>query len=45
MSNISVSNNPYSTTYGGINPIKSLFVSEGENLVSFYLNKIYYIYK
>jgi hypothetical protein len=33
MSNISASNNPYSTTYGGINPLKSLFVSEGENLV------------
>ena len=38
MSNISVSNNPYSTTYGGINPLKSLFVAEGENLVSTYLN-------
>ena len=34
MSNISVSNNPYSTTYGAMNPIKTLFVSEGENLVS-----------
>ena len=41
MSNISVSNNPYSTTYGGISPLKSLFVSEGENLVSIYNNLNY----
>jgi len=35
MSNISVSNNNvYSTTLGGANPLKSLFVNEGENLVS-----------
>ena len=33
MSNITVSYNPYSTTYGGNNPLKSLFVAEGENLV------------
>ena len=34
MSNNSISNNPYSTTYGAMNPLKSLFVSEGEKLVS-----------
>ena len=39
MSNISISNNPYSTTYGGMNPIKNLFVSEGEKLVSIIIYK------
>ena len=35
MSNMSVSNNNvYSTTIGGVNPLKSLFVTEGENLVT-----------
>jgi hypothetical protein len=35
MSNMSVSNNNvYSTTIGGVNPLKSLFVTEGENLVN-----------
>ncbi len=37
MSNISMSNQVYSTTLGGANPLKSLFVTEGENLVSFFL--------
>ena len=44
MSNISMSNQVYSTTLGGANPLKSLFVTEGENLVSFFLiNSIFNI--
>lgn len=42
MSNMSVSNNNvYSTTIGGVNPLKNLFVTEGENLVN---NTNIYIY-
>ncbi len=44
MSNISVSNQLYTTTLGGANPLKSLFVTEGENLVSiFFINIEIYI--
>ena len=45
MSNISISNQVYSTTLVGANPIKSLFVTEGENLVSIILNIFYLLYK
>jgi hypothetical protein len=31
-----VSNQPYSTTLNGANSIKTLFVTEGENLVSLF---------
>ena len=44
MSNISVSNQLYTTTLGGANPLKSLFVTEGENLVSvFFINIEIYV--
>ncbi len=45
MSNISISNQVYSTTLVGANPLKSLFVTEGENLVSTILNKFYLLNK
>ncbi len=36
--NMSVSNQIYSSTIGGINPLKNLLATEGEKLVSIYLN-------
>lgn len=37
MSNASKSNHLYSTSLGGVNSLKSLFVTEGENLVIIFI--------
>ena len=36
--NMSVSNQVYSSTIGGINPLKNLLASEGEKLVNIFIN-------
>ena len=38
--NMSVSNQIYSSSLGGVNPLKNLLASEGEKLVSYILYKI-----